>query len=298
LVAGRALRPLRVITATTQRISDQNLHQRLAVAGPDDELKHLGDTIDELLARLENAFEAQRRFVSNASHELRTPLTMMRTAVDVATRKTDPPPPAVMMLADKVRVGLDKAERLVDSFLALARAQHGSLDRSTVALDALTRAAVTEHADAIQGRHLTMEHDCGPASVVGSETLLTDLLDNLIDNAIRHNQPGGWIRVETAADNATGRALLTVENSGVVLDPAIVGELLRPFSHAEPDRVGTDRRGVGLGLSIISAIIASHDGDLELSARPAGGLRITITLPASMRATTALESATSAGVTR
>ena len=125
LVAGRALRPVRTMTAATRRISEQNLHERLAVTGPDDELKRLGDTVDDLLARLEAAFDAQRRFVANASHELRTPLTMMRTALDVATRKPGPPVPGVTTLADKIRIGLDKADRLVESFLTLARAEHG-----------------------------------------------------------------------------------------------------------------------------------------------------------------------------
>ncbi|HEY6792714.1 MAG TPA: histidine kinase dimerization/phospho-acceptor domain-containing protein, partial [Trebonia sp.] len=156
LVAGRVLRPLRTMTAATQRISEQNLHQRLAVAGPDDELKRLGDTIDDLLARLEAAFDAQRRFVANASHELRTPLTMMRTALDVATRKPGPPVPAVTALAGKIRVGLDRADRLVESFLTLARAEHGgTVHRTTVALDKLATTVLADRFDAINDMHLT-----------------------------------------------------------------------------------------------------------------------------------------------
>ena len=144
------------MTAATQRISEQNLHQRLAVAGPDDELKRLGDTIDDLLARLEAAFDAQRRFVANASHELRTPLTMMRTALDVATRKPGPPVPAVTALADKIRVGLDRADRLVESFLTLARAEHGgTVHRTTVALDKLATTVLADRFDAINDMHLT-----------------------------------------------------------------------------------------------------------------------------------------------
>jgi signal transduction histidine kinase len=138
LVAGQVLRPLRTMTAATQRISEQNLHQRLAVAGPDDQLKQLGDTIDGLLARLETAFAAQRRFVANASHELRTPLTMMRAALDVATSKPEPAAPGVTALASRIRIALDRADRLVESFLTLARAQHsGTLNGGTVALDRL-----------------------------------------------------------------------------------------------------------------------------------------------------------------
>jgi signal transduction histidine kinase len=282
LVAGRVLRPLRTMTAATQRISDQNLHERLAVAGPDDELKRLGDTIDDLLARLEAAFDAQRRFVANASHELRTPLTMMRTALDVATRKPDPPTPGVTMLAGKIRAGLDKADRLVESFLTLARAQHGgSVRRSPIALDQLAATVLADHCTAISDMHLTVKQYQDGAPVPGSEALLTHLTGNLIDNAIRHNQPGGWIRVAT--DTGTDTARLVVENSGPVLDPGRVGELAQPFRRAVPDRTGPAHTGVGLGLSIVAAIAAAHHGTLDLHARPDGGLRVTVTLPLAAR---------------
>ena len=287
LVAGRVLRPLRTMTAATHRISEQNLHQRLAVAGPDDELKQLGDTIDDLLARLEGAFDAQRRFVANASHELRTPLAMMRTALDVATRKPGPPAPGVTALAGKIRAGLDKADRLVESFLTLARAQHGgavlgsTVALDTVALDKLATIVLAEHSVALSDMHLTVDQDHHDAPVPGSETLLTHLAGNLIDNAIRHNQPGGWIRVATAT--ATGTAQLVVENSGPILDQSHVGELLQPFRRTVPDRTGTNGTGVGLGLSIVAAIVATHDGSLDLHARPHGGLRVTVTLPLAAR---------------
>ncbi len=287
LVAGRVLRPLRTMTAAAHRISEQNLHQRLAVAGPDDELKQLGDTIDDLLARLEGAFDAQRRFVANASHELRTPLTMMRTALDVATRKPGPPAAGVTALAGKIRAGLDKADRLVESFLTLARAEHGgavlgsTVALDTVALDKLATVILAEHSVALSDMHLTVDQDHHDAPVPGSEALLTHLTGNLIDNAIRHNQPGGWIRVATAT--ATGTARLVVENSGPILDQSHVGELLQPFRCAVPDRTGTNGTGVGLGLSIVAAIVASHDGSLDLHARPHGGLRVTVTLPLAAR---------------
>jgi signal transduction histidine kinase len=278
LAAGRVLRPLRAMTAATQRISEQNLRERLAVAGPDDELKRLGDTIDDLLARLEAAFDAQRRFVANASHELRTPLTIMRTALDVATRKPDPPAPGVTALAGKIRAGLDKADRLVESFLTLARAQHGGTVRhSTVVLDKLAATVLAEHSAAISDMQLTVGQDHHGAPVPGSEALLTHLIGNLIGNAIRHNQPGGWICIATGT--GTDTAWLVVENSGPVLDPGRVGELAQPFRRAAPDRTGADDTGVGLGLSIVAAIAASHHGGLDLRARPDGGLRVTVTLP-------------------
>jgi signal transduction histidine kinase len=222
LVAGRVLRPLRTMTAATRLIGEQNLHERLAIAGPDDELKRLGDTIDGLLARLEAAFDAQRRFVANASHELRTPLTMMRTALDVATRKPGPPAPGVTILAGKIQAGLDKADRLVESFLTLARAQHGgSVRRSTVTLDKLATTVLAEHCAAINGLHLTVGQDHHDAPVPGNQALLTHLIGNLIDNAIRHNQPGGWICVATGA--ARRREQRTGPRSGLGqrADPAV-----------------------------------------------------------------------------
>jgi signal transduction histidine kinase len=282
LAAGRVLRPLRTMTAATQRISEQNLHERLAVAGPDDELKRLGDTIDGLLARLEAAFDAQRRFVANASHELRTPLTMMRTALDVATRKPGPPAPGVTILAGKIRAGLDKADRLVESFLTLARAQHGgAIRRTTVALDKLATIVLADHCAAISDMHLTVGQDHHDTPAPGNQALLAHLIGNLIDNAIRHNQPGGWIHVATGTGADTAR--LVVENSGPVLDPGQVGELTQPFRRAGPDRTSAAGTGVGLGLSIVAAIAATHHGTVDLHARPDGGLRVTVTLPLAAR---------------
>ena len=284
LVAGRVLRPLRTMTAATQRISEQNLHERLAVTGPADELKRLGDTIDGLLARLDAAFDAQRRFVANASHELRTPLTMMRTALDVATRKPGPPAPGVTILAGKIRAGLDKADRLVESFLTLARAQHADvIGRTTVALDKLATTVLAEHSVAIDAMHLTVGQDLHDAPVPGSEPLLSHLTGNLIGNAIRHNQPGGWIHVATGTGTGTDTARLVVENSGLILDPGRVGELVQPFRRAAPDRTGADGTGVGLGLSIVAAIVTTHHGTMDLHARPHGGLRVTVTLPLAAR---------------
>jgi signal transduction histidine kinase len=282
LAAGRVLRPVRTMTAATQRIGEQNLHERLAIAGPDDELKRLGDTIDGLLARLEAAFDAQRRFVANASHELRTPLTMMRTALEVATRKPGPAAPGVTILAGKIQAGLDKADRLVESFLTLARAQHGgTIPCSTVALDKLATAVLAEHCAAINGMHLTVGQDHHDAPVPGNQALLTHLIRNLIDNAIRHNQPGGWICVATGTGAGTAR--LVVENSGPILDPGWVSELTQPFRRAGPDRTGTDDTGVGLGLSIVTAIATTHHGTVDLHARPDGGLCVTVTLPLAAR---------------
>jgi signal transduction histidine kinase len=279
LLAGRVLRPLRSITTATQRITAHNLHERLALAGPDDELKALADTIDDLLARLEREFEAQKRFIANVSHELRTPLTMMRTALDVATGKPGPPAPQVTLLEGKIRKGLDKADRLVDGFLALARAQRGAeRPGATVSLGQAAAAALGERAQAVEGMRLSVEQDLSHAPVQGTALLLARMTDNLIDNAIRHNQPGGWIRVTTSAEGTLAR--LVVENGGPVFDERDVRELAQPFRRLAADRTSTGD-GTGLGLSIVAAIAEAHNGTLHLDARADGGLRAAVTLPAA-----------------
>jgi signal transduction histidine kinase len=279
LLAGRVLRPLRSITTATQTITAHNLHERLALPGPDDELKALANTIDDLLGRLEEAFEAQKRFIANVSHELRTPLTMMRTSLDVATGKPGPPAPEAALLAAKVRKGLDKADRLVESFLVLARAQCGAEPPGvTVSLGQAAVAVLAEHGQAIADMRLAVSRDLADAPVQGTELLLARMTDNLIDNAIRHNQPGGWIRVTTSAEGTLAR--LVVENGGPVLDEREVRELAQPFRRLGGDRTTTGT-GTGLGLSIVAAIAAAHNGALRLSTRGDGGLRATVTLPAA-----------------
>jgi signal transduction histidine kinase len=281
VVAGRVLRPLQTMIATTRQISEENLHERLALPGPPDELKALGDTIDELLAGLEAAFEGQRRFVANAAHELRTPLTMMRTSLDVAVGKPGPAPPEVTILAGKLREGLNQADRLVESFLALARAQQGTLtDLTSVSLPQLVSATLAACRDAIAGRGLQVRQTLSNAGVIGSKTLLARLVENLIDNAIRYNTPGGFIGVTTADDGAA--AHLVVESDGPFLDERKVQELGQPFRRLGADRTAVDG-SIGLGLSIVAAIVAAHDGSLGLHARPEGGLQVVITLPHARR---------------
>ncbi|HMJ36279.1 MAG TPA: ATP-binding protein [Baekduia sp.] len=277
LMAGRALRPLRTMTASARRISHHNLHERLAMEGPRDEMKDLGDTIDELLGRLEEAFASQRRFVANASHELRTPLAMMRTSVDVATGKPEPVPPQVAALGDKVREGLDQAERLLESFLMLARAQHGTVDeRDRVALAPLVAAALDSLGDGIAERGIRVEQDVGDAAIDGNRTLLARLVDNLMDNAIRHNEPGGWVRIRaTQREESTE---LVVENGGAHLTPGDVRALAEPFRRLGGHRVRS-ADGQGLGLSIVAAVAAAHGGDLHLEARADGGMRASVTVP-------------------
>lgn len=281
LVAGRVLRPLRTITSTAQRITAQSLHERLALDGPHDEIKALGDTIDGLLQRLEQSFGAQRRFVANASHELRTPLTMIRTALDVATGKPGPQPPQVTVLAAKVRKGLDQAERLMEGLLTLARLQHGTSPGSeTVSLGQAASAALADREQAIADLRLTVAQHLADAPVLGSEILLTRMAENLIDNAVRHNEPDGWIRVATKADGRL--AWLVVESGGRALDEQEVHALAQPFKRLQADRTGSEE-GLGLGLSIVAAIASAHGGKLDLRAIPGGGLLAAVALPPAAR---------------
>jgi signal transduction histidine kinase len=277
VMSGRVLRPVRTMTATTRRISEHNLHERLALEGPRDELTELGDTIDGLLARLEAAFDAQQRFVANASHELRTPLSMMRTSLDVAAAKPRPMRPEMEALDGKLREGLDRADRLLESFLTLARAQRGAVpDQAAVALRQVVSGVLADRGDAIEANGIDVDRELEDVHAIGSETLLAHLVDNVIDNAIRHNEPRGWIRVATEASREAAR--LVIESGGRRLDPTEVRELAQPFR-----RLGTERtdpqNGVGLGLSIVAAIAEAHGGELELEARAEGGLRVRIELP-------------------
>jgi signal transduction histidine kinase len=294
LVAGRALRPLRRMTAATRRISAESLDERLAVTGPDDEMKDLADTIDALLERLEGAFAAQRRFVANASHELRTPLTTMRASLDVAVAKPGPVPPSTIALAGRLRTELDRVDELLEGLLVLARAQHGELPGvATLSLESAVAAALAARAGDIAAKRLTVRHATGPdgAWVRGSQALLFRMVENVIDNAIGHNADGGWISVATGA--AGRHARIVVENGGDVIDQRQADQLGQPFRRLGADRTGSDT-GSGLGLSIVAAIASAHLGTLDLRARAEGGLRVEITLP--MAAHTGAARAARAGV--
>ena len=278
LVAGRYLRPLREITATTREISATNLHERLNLGGPEDELKELADTFDQLLDRLERSFAFERQFVANASHELRTPLAGMRTSLDVAMAKPGPVPAQFETLADRLRRELDRVDRLLESFLALAHSQQGDpAELATVSLAELARLAIERRADAIAALGLQVDQRPGPAaSVSGSETLLSRMVGNVIDNSVGHNRHGGWVTITTAVVN--GRSRLVVENGGATLAPDEVAQLTRPFHRIGAERTRSDE-GAGLGLAIVASIVEMHDGALQLEALATGGLRVAIVLP-------------------
>ncbi|MGW7287093.1 sensor histidine kinase [Streptomyces sp. NPDC054847] len=279
VLAGRVLRPLRLITAATRRISAENLHQRLAVAGPADEVKELADTVDGLLERLEASFAAQRRFVGNASHELRTPLATMRASLDVAVAKPEPAAQTVA-LAGRLRTELDRVDHLLDGFLVLARAQHGTLvDRTPVSLGGMVREALTARAADITAKTLTVDDEVRPDTWTrGSAALLSRMVANMVDNAIVHNQDRGWIRISTEHDDTEAR--LVVTTGGPVLDQGRVDRLTQPFERLGADRTGPEGSS-GLGLSIVAAIVTAHGGRLTLLARPEGGLSVTAALPSA-----------------
>jgi signal transduction histidine kinase len=288
LLAGRVLRPLRLITEATRRISADNLDQRLAVSGPADEVRDLADTIDGLLERLEVSFAARGRFAANASHELRTPLATMRASLDVAAAKPDADRRTVV-LADRMRTQLDRVDHLLDGFLTLARAEHvtrsGHVGQAGHAAQArlvdladLVARALRHREGDMAARHLSLTADVAPAlAVPGDAALLARMVDNVVDNAVVHNTGGGWIRLTASRDG--GAVRLVVETGGPVLDQRDVDRLGQPFERLGADRTGSGT-GSGLGLSIVAAIAAAHCGSLELRARPDGGLRVTVTVPA------------------
>ncbi len=272
LVAGRVLAPLRTMTARARRISADSLDARLALSGPDDELKELGDTIDGLLERLEHAFDSQRRFVANASHELRTPLTLERAMLEVALADPRSSEASLRAACERVLAASAEQERLIAALLDLARSERGLDHSELLSLTDIVRRILdaSPPEDAI-----TVTSELEPAWVRGDPRLVERLAGNLVENALVHNVTGGWVRVATATE--AGRAVLRVSNGGSALEPAEVNGLLEPFRRAG-GRVG--RRGHGLGLSIVAAIAAAHEAELGLHARPDGGLDVGVTFAA------------------
>jgi signal transduction histidine kinase len=273
LLAGRVLRPLQVITTAARELSASNLHERLALDGPDDELRELGDTFDELLGRLESAFESQRQFVANASHELRTPLTLERAILEVTL--ADPAASATSLRAACERVLAIGAqqERMIDALLTLARSERGLERREPLALDTLTGEVLRERREEIARRGLRLDAKLERARTTGDRHLIERVVANLLDNAIHHNTAGGWVAVTTALDG--GEAVLTVANSGPVILPEEVERLLRPFHRLGADRV-THGDGHGLGLSIVHAIAAAHEAAVSVRAQTDGGLEVQV----------------------
>ena len=273
VMAGRVLLPLKEMTAKARQLSEENLHERIALQGPDDELKELADTFDSMLGRLDAAFEAQRRFVANASHELRTPLAIMRTEVDVALAGPGATEDDLRAMAERVRQATDRSERLIDSLLTLARSDRGVERPEPLDLADLAAAAAGAAPAGVR-----VEVSAEPAVVAGDRALLERLVANLVENAVAHNVAGGWVSVATTSEN--GRARLRVANSGPVVPADQVDSLFEPFRRLSGDRTASGR-GAGLGLSIVRSVTAAHGGQVRAAARPEGGLEVTVDLPSA-----------------
>ncbi len=272
IVAGRALRPVHRITAAARAASEDNLSARVDIHGPRDELHELARTFDEMLDRLQAAFESQRRFIANASHELRTPLTVMRASADVVLDDPDSTPDDLRGMAIDVRAEVDHAEKLIDALLILARNERGLAER-----DAVDLATVVE--DVLDGAgpggvtiHTTLE----PAVVSGDPVLAERLVANLVDNAARYNVSGGDIWIETRT--ADGASELTVANTGPQVAPADADRIFQPFQRLD-DRTSHD--GFGLGLALVRSIAAVHGGTAAATPRLDGGLSVTVAIPAA-----------------
>jgi len=277
LVAGRVLRPLTEITATARRLEGSTLHERINLQGPQDELKELADTFDQMLGRLDAAFETQRRFVANASHELRTPLAIARTEVDVALADPDASPAELRAMARRVLEAGERSERLIEGLLTLARSERQLQERQPLDLAMAAADALSVAAPEVERLGLRVSSVLGAAPVAGDRALLERLVGNLVENAVRHNQPGGWLEVDTGR---TGElAVVRVANGGPRIAPDQVAALFEPFRRLNGDRTGSSR-GAGLGLSIVGSVATAHGGQTTALALDDGGLEVTVELPA------------------
>jgi signal transduction histidine kinase len=279
LIAGRVLRPLRTITTAARDISATNLHRRLALDGPDDEFKELGDTFDGLLARLDASFHAQRQFVANASHELRTPLARLKTLVQVTLADPNATPESLRAAHERVLASEEQLERLIEALLSLAGSER-ALDRhEPIDLMAVTDEVLAGRRPEVERRGLQLHATLGPAGLEGNPQLVERLVANLVDNAIVHNLAGGRIDVTTVTE--AGQAVLSVANDGPALGPDELDRLQQPFQ-----RLGTARTsrgdGHGLGLSIVRAIATAHGATLTVKPQPTGDLHVEVRFPGSV----------------
>jgi signal transduction histidine kinase len=272
IFVGRALRPVHLISAAARAASEHDLSARVAPTGPRDELRELAETFDEMLGRLQAAFEGQQRFIANASHELRTPLAVMRATVDVVLGNPHAAPGDLRGMAADIRAAVDHAEHLIGALLILARNQRGltvreQVDLATAAEDVLDAAAVGD-----RRVHATLE----AAIISGDPVLAERLIANLVENAARYNHPAGdiWVGTGTIA----GSSQLTVANTGPFISPADVDRIFQPFQRLS-DRTSHD--GSGLGLAIVASIAEIHGGTAAARPRDDGGLSVTVTIPAA-----------------
>jgi signal transduction histidine kinase len=272
-VSGRVLRPMSEITETARRVSKESLHERIALEGPEDELKQLADTFDSMLGRLEGGFDRQAAFVRNASHELRTPLSVIRTEADVTLADEAEDPEALRRSLAVVREAGERSERLIDALLTLAQVDRDERPRANVDLAGLVR----ELARDTDPDGLRVELRLARAEVPGDRELLRTMTANLVDNAVRHNVPDGWVEIRT--ESAGDEARLEISNSGAMTTPEEAASLTEPFRRLGPARTGD---GLGIGLSIAASVAQAHGGQLAIDPLERGGLRVSISLPAAI----------------
>lgn len=274
-ISGRALRPIRAITEAAQRASELHLGERLALEGPQDELKELADTFDEMLGRLDEAFASQERFVANAAHELLTPLTAMRTSIEVTLSKPSRTPEQLEAMAQKVRRSIERSENTIASLLTLAKSGRAPATQESVDLATAAEYALDAATPSIARLGLTVNATLEPAPTTGAAALLERMIANLVDNAVRHNNQDGWITVHTGEHDDT--ALFEISNSGPYVPEQTIQSLFAPFGRADQRLNPVD--GVGLGLSIANAIGIAHGASVVARSRPGGGLNVSVTLP-------------------
>ena len=277
LLAGRMLAPLNRITDAARRAGTGSLAHRIELPGREDEFRELADAFDAMLARLEAHVAEQQRFAANASHELRTPLAITQTLLDVARsdRTRDP-----AELVDRLYAVNTRAIDLTEALLLLTRADQRSFAREPVDLSLIAEEATESLLPFAEEHRLTIETSGEETRTVGSPTLLLQLCTNLLHKAIVHNLPAGgtvWVTTNVARQSV----VLTVANTGEPLTPALVATLVEPFRRGS-ERIRTDHAGVGLGLAIVKSITEAHDGTLTLTPRAAGGLCVTVQLPAQL----------------
>ncbi|GAA5198272.1 HAMP domain-containing sensor histidine kinase [Microbacterium jejuense] len=276
-LSGRMLAPLRRITDATRRAASGSLSHRIELDGRADEFRELADSFDTMLARLEAQVDEQRRFAANASHELRTPLAITQTLLDVA--RDDPDRDAAELIA-RLRVVNTRAIDLTEALLVLSRVDQRSFVREVVDLSLVAEDAVETLLPFAEARDVSISTSGDVVPVLGSPTLLRQLVTNLVHNAIVHNlATGGTVTVATARDG--GLAQLTVENTGAPLSPMMVGTLTEPFQRGSERARGDQHAGVGLGLAIVKSIAEAHGGTLALTGCVDGGLRVVVRLPAT-----------------
>lgn len=282
-VAGRLLRPLSMITATAHRIAGRTLHRRIDLDAPPGEVKSLADSFDSMLDRLDEAFAGQGRFIANAAHELKTPIALNRTLVEVAMGRPDCPAQTRQLGENLLAVNL-RHERLIDALLTLARAEDAVTERRPVDVADLANIAVGTTEPLAARQQVQIVRELSPAPVVGDPILLEQLIRNLVDNAARYNEAGGWVRVQTVAKPR--HAEVVVSNTGAVISAYEVPALFEPFRRLT-DRVGS-ARGSGLGLSIVRAVAKAHGGDAVAVPRAGGGLVVRVILPRALPAPAAV----------